>query len=730
MILAALALEVWTLLFFGFFGSELLGTYPVLRVAAQLLFVAPLAIWALLRLRGPRATLDWAILGALAAMLVVSLASADPQGSLESVGLSAAYATAFFALRSIGAGPRLRTPMAVAVSFAFSFWLIMISIWWIQEKVTWIQAVGTVPNLESKQVFIWGTANAFPIFTLLAIGFLAWLPAGPGRRVLAVILVVTGLIVIPLSVGRAAWLGFLAAAVTYEVAAGWPRVRAVLRWLRLRRLMPVAGGLAGIGLVGGLALIILKGQAIIESNLSDRLRIWSEALGIFSADPLTGGGPSTFSWLRLTHVPDYTYAVPVRLTHDVPVQTLADGGLILFVAFGTVVVLFVRAAWSHRFEPRRRVSLAVLVGFGAASLLDDFSSLPAIMVAVLALAAWTLADGGKEPDPPPSGVRETGWRFTTPALLALAGLIALPAVIGVDAARTAAADARAAAVDGNWTAARSGFDRAIASHAGDAAYWLGLGLARWHLGDTHGAGVAYERAGELSPGDPRAWGALAALTTNADDRIRWLVRASRLTITDPQYALRLGDAYAAAGRDAEARGAYGLAVGTDPTLIGLFPRHGVSADAAAGEARSRAAALHGGDARIVDWDLSLALGELPSTAGPAWRAVDAARSGDLESAQALANEALQLEPYYGYGLPAVRAVATYACDTQKLDQLEGVTAQITASRPGSLAIVREHTYREDSLGDYQPLAASPLPPPAAWPWSLVPEPAPCPEPSS
>ena len=728
MILLVLLVEVWAFAFFGVFGSELLGTYPLLRIVAQVLFVAPLAIWAVLRLRGPRTPVDWAILIGLGAMVVVSLTSHDPEGSLESLGLALAYALAFWALREAGARPRIRTAVAIAITYAFAFWLVMVSIWWIAEKVTWVGSVGTFPNLESNQVFIWGTANVFPILSLLSVAFLAWLPPGLPRRVLTVIWIVTAVVVIPLSVGRAAWGGFVVAGLAYEAICGFPHVRGGARWLRERRLGSPSLALGLVTLSAVVGILAIKGDAIVEANLADRIHIWSEAMGIFAASPLTGGGPSTYSWLRLSFVPDYTYAVPVRLTHNVFFETLADGGLVLVVAFLVLLVSFTLRALRFRTDPRRRLTLAVLAGYAAASLLDDFSSLPAVIVAVIALAAWTVADQTPPTSASPPAPLRTPLQLALPAVAVVLALSVLPSVVSVDRARAFAAQARADAVAGRWARATSGFETATSLYSTDAGYWLGLGLARWHADDVAGARAAYLQASDLSPGDARAWGARAALATNATDRIAWLDRASRLTITDPQYALRLGNAELAAGMRHEALLAYGIAVGIDPSLITLFDAGTatIPASEVATAARQVAAALHGGDGTVVSWDLSLALRSLPADAGPAWQAVTRALKGDLDEARLEAAAALRIDPYYGYGLPAEIAVARYTCDRAAYDRLSGQTPRIPLSRPGALAIIREHTYREDSLGDYQPLTASPLPMPQPWPWSLVGAPPACP----
>jgi hypothetical protein len=110
MIFAVLGLQLWTFLFIGFFGSELLGAYPTLRIAAQVLFVAPLGVWAVLRLRGPRGALDWTIVAALVALVAVSLTSVDTRGSLETVGLALAYALTFWAMRRVGYAPSSSLP--------------------------------------------------------------------------------------------------------------------------------------------------------------------------------------------------------------------------------------------------------------------------------------------------------------------------------------------------------------------------------------------------------------------------------------------------------------------------------------------------------------------------------------------------------------------------------------------------------------------------------------------
>lgn len=719
MIALVLALQLWTLLFVGFFGSELLGAYPGVRIATQLLFVLPLVVWAVLRLRGPHRSLDWAILVALAALMVVSFFSTDMQGSIESVGLAVAYALTFFAMRDLGTAPRLRSAVAVAASYALVFWLVMAAIWWIAEKVTWVSVFGSVPNLESYQVFIWGTANVYPILSLLAVPLLRWQPPGVGRRALIALWAVASVIVIPMSTGRAGWLGIVAALVAYDAFSRWAWVRRAVAWSSARRVLLPAAGVVGVVGLAVAVFVALHVGPIVDSALDGRGPIWREALALFRADPLTGGGPTTYSWLGLTTVPDYTYSVPVRLAHSVPLLTLADGGLVLLFGLIGLVVAFARTARPHLADPRRRTAAAVLVGFAAASFFDDFSSLPAVMAVVITLAAWTIAG--------PATAVSSRRRAILPLALAASALLVLPSVIGVDSARVAADAARQAAVAGDWRVAAERFSGATSAYPTDASYQLGLGLALSQLGRSRSAELAYGAARLQSPGDPRPWAALAALTDDPAARVRLLQEAARRTVLDPTFSFLLGRALDAAGRPADAIHAYAVAVAIDRSLIRTFSgerRAAVEAgvDTVLDEI-APGAALGPDDVR---WDLALADDRLPPDMGPAWRAVYFAERGADDDARAAAAQAAAQDPYGQTTLRALQAVARLTCDKPRYDALTGWIGQVREPSTAALSVIREHTYREEALSSYQPPSAERLPPVRAWPWSLIGDPPACP----
>jgi tetratricopeptide (TPR) repeat protein len=438
---------------------------------------------------------------------------------------------------------------------------------------------------------------------------------------------------------------------------------------------------------------------------------------------LAGSGPGTYSWVRLDFPPPSADFPAVRLLHNVPLQTLVDGGLILgaavaaaLVAWGLAVVA--RAGSWHWNE---RIAVACTIGFFAALTLDDFSYVPSVIAAALAIGAFLT---------PLRAAGQTG--FMIPATLALAAIVALPNILAVDVARAEAQAARTAMIAEDYALAVSGFAAATAAHPEHGGYWLGLGMASAYAGNRGDAIEAYERATSAAPGDPRGYGALAALDPAAD-AIELLRAAADRTTGDAQYAVRLGLALALAGQRDEGVHAWGRAVALHPELLRVLPyaETGISMEAVAEagiltiHAEPRAATVEN---LVRLWDLGLALDELPPDAGTAWRAVDAARHGDTERGAALADDAVAAAVYDPRGWEATAAVAAFACDTGAEEQVSEIYGELgfefLATVPEPL-IWREFVYREASLGPTQPPNAGPRLELEPWPWSLIDRPTAC-----
>jgi O-antigen ligase len=727
-LLGSLAIQIWVFLFLVFFGSEIVHLDPLLRLTTQVLFAVPLAIWAVLRLRGPRDWLDYAVLASLAIFAVVCLGSRDRIGSLETLGLVLTYALLFWAMRGMQAGSWVCNAFATGAATAMAFSLALNAFLWINEKVLWVQHTGTPPQFEAFEVFPWETANVMPLLVLLTVPFIAWVPLRTVRAVLWLVVGASAVVVVPFSVGRAGWLAIALAAVLFL------QMRADLIGQAWRWLPSGAGRLAVTAVVGMAVLAVLAVVAVpLFRGLAEsgRILLWQGALAMFADRPIVGNGPGIYSWARLLYPPDGAQLIHVRLTHDVPLQTLADGGLLLaaglLLALGAWLVAALRRRRSWGWS--ERLAISALAGFGLASLLDDFSFLPAVTAMVVTMAAWL---AGPAPAQQASLTGSRRWQpLVAPAAVVLLALVAVPAVVAGDVSRNEALLARTAAEDGEWGLAADHFARAALLHPANAGYELGLGMSYSYLGADLGALNAYQIARDLNPDDPRGPGGLAALTDDLDERIALLREASANTFGDPQYAYRLGMAEAERGDQQAAAAAFAHAVVLNPPLFGALPYDvtGVSRQAVA-EAVGVVLANEHQVAPILDqiarWDVALAMGTLPNDAGLAWRAV----ADELAGEHALADQAvaqLQAEaPQDARTYQAVAAVARLRCDTAAEDEalrLEAFTRNAWTPAPPRVHVVRELIYREAGLAATQPRQAEAPPALPRWPWSLIAEPA-------
>jgi O-antigen ligase len=79
-------------------------------------------------------------------------------------------------------------------------------------------------------------------------------------------------------------------------------------------------------------------------NVGDAYRVqsWRAALEITLSDPLTGGG-----WGSLSRLPEFS-AVGIAASHNLILNSFADGGVPLGLTFGGVVLYSVVKMWSNR----------------------------------------------------------------------------------------------------------------------------------------------------------------------------------------------------------------------------------------------------------------------------------------------------------------------------------------------------------------------------------------------
>lgn len=334
--------------------------------------------------------------------------------------------------------------------------------------------------------------------------------------------------------------------------------RPLARFWTRRNLLLAVGTVVVIG-----ALTLVVGASFIrgslDSGLYDREAFWSAAWEVFGDEPLTGTGPDTFHNQFLPRRPVGHVGNNAGAVHDVPLDMLANGGLVVALPYlailGLTAVAFV-GLW-RRTEGDARLIIGGLAGAWVGYVVQSLVSIdrPGLVTTHWALVGivaglgstenWVLSLPGATADP--RARQSAGWLVPAglATVLALASLFPLTRPIRaaslVDRANDELAKQR-------FGAAIDHVERGIELAPWEATYQYHAARIYAAAGGREEAIAAAEESARLKPGDGSyaVFAAQALTALGAGDRaVRWWEDAIR---RDPWGSTTIWEATLAAGR--------------------------------------------------------------------------------------------------------------------------------------------------------------------------------------
>ncbi len=186
-----------------------------------------------------------------------------------------------------------------------------------------------------------------------------------------------------LTSSRGGWAGTVAGLLVLLLLsgkAGWIKWAKILRWLKSHKLVVIGIALVAIMIVGGIIFLLLRQSAhpTHRAVSEARAEFWPPAWNAFLEHPLVGQGLFTFntSLLRTQSVPPFKIFVHA---HSIPINTLAEMGVVGEAALIFLVVSVVFAFWKRFFkykigEPSiLMAAVAAFVGASVHGLFDCYN---------------------------------------------------------------------------------------------------------------------------------------------------------------------------------------------------------------------------------------------------------------------------------------------------------------------------------------------------------------------
>jgi tetratricopeptide (TPR) repeat protein len=560
-----------------FIGGGWLGIYtPELRIATMLGAAALLAGWWLAARRSafwrPQSALLPAIFAALASLAISTLFSRVPRVSLEYLGYAVVLAALYLLLVRLLAHPFFARRLLVLASFFFaaiaSAFLILVVVHWLE----WWPLLGRFavpplrPNFEGLTYF-----NPSAVLTMVALfaiptaALVDW-HTHRGRLFLGVVLAVVAVVAF-LSGSRAGWFAIgLTIIVTAALALSRRERRAAVQEAVADLLaQPRARLGAGLVLVAIVVVGVAFGPGILrrigEGGDEARLQYAISASRMFIESPLVGTGPGSWVIQRQAYTNAGEADVSIPHAHDVPVQTLAEQGLVGIIAGAIVLWILGRLIGGALRDPvpmRSRFAWGTLIGlvyFGFHQLLDFYANMPAALFAAAVPLAYLDASRSAARDPmaridatSAAGAPRDRWsspqawarvaRSLVPATVVVV-VIAITGLVVQELPALSSARAVDLANRGAWADADGSARQAASADPDVDAYAMTAGLTAAHAGD-HSAAVAYFQRVADRDDLPEAWVDLAAeqvLIGDVPAARATIPRAARLGLHEPALAM-------------------------------------------------------------------------------------------------------------------------------------------------------------------------------------------------
>jgi tetratricopeptide (TPR) repeat protein/O-antigen ligase len=353
-----------------------------------------------------RTGLEWVYGLALLALFGSWILSPDPRQGLARIGWMLAYLILFYILvDALEAGADRRAALAALLTASGIFILMaaletaaVYSGWWAQTGSRQI-----MPPYPYRFVSVVGHSNALMGLANLCapLALISFLRSNKRiERALLAFWLVVFLAVIPFSSSRGGWLGtatWMGGLFCYWLWMQKPLQRWKSMQKRARIITIVLGIVILVALAAGgyIGFTKFAQHPSHGSNmLGGRSEIWSNALNIWLSSLWFGAGPGRFGFGYLnaaTSTPPGFWALHA---HSLPIQVLAEFGLVGAVAMAALLVGSLRWFWRRfrELEENKRIwgiaILASCVAWAVQLLVDDQTGVAVVMVSLVFLLAW------------------------------------------------------------------------------------------------------------------------------------------------------------------------------------------------------------------------------------------------------------------------------------------------------------------------------------------------------